>query len=163
MISNFSFVLDGRLAGFAFPGRGDSLRDSLASLTAERSIGAMVSLTETPPDPSILREWGVRHHHMPVPDFGAPTLEQMEKAAQFALDCLERGVAVVAHCGAGQGRTGLFLACCLVALGYAPQEAIQTVRTRRPGSIETPEQEQFVHLWADWRSKNQSRFKPKAQ
>jgi atypical dual specificity phosphatase len=42
------------------------------------------------------------------------------------------------------GRTGVVLACYLVAKGQTPQNAIARVRRLRPGSIETDEQEQSV-------------------
>ena len=64
---------------------------------------------------------------------------------------------VLVHCGGGKGRAGTFAACCLAMWGAAPppdltaerpvlsaQEAVRIVRSLRPGSIETQEQEAFV-------------------
>ena len=62
---------------------------------------------------------------------------------------------VLVHCGGGKGRAGTFAACCLAMWGTPPdlaadrpvmsaQEAVRLVRSLRPGSIETQEQEAFV-------------------
>ena len=48
------------------------------------------------------------------------------------------------HCAAGLGRTGTLAAQLLVLQGVAPDEAILRVRQARPGTIETPAQEQAV-------------------
>ena len=56
---------------------------------------------------------------------------------------------MVVHCGAGMGRTGTMLACYLVGQGYAAQDALAEVRQRRPGSVETLEQEAVIHEYAN--------------
>lgn len=48
------------------------------------------------------------------------------------------------HCRAGLGRTGTVAARLLVEHGARPADAIALVRTVRPGSIETVEQESYV-------------------
>ncbi|NWR95671.1 DUS23 phosphatase, partial [Furnarius figulus] len=45
----------------------------------------------------------------------------------------------------GHGRTGTLLGCYLAKVGHlSGSEAIREIRRLRPGSIETPEQEQAV-------------------
>ncbi len=143
MAGNFSYVIPGRLAGCAQPGRFSDLRSDLAGLS-RMGIGAVVSLTEQPLDGAALSDFGFRALHLPVPDFTAPTRGQMREFVEFVDLCLGEGVAVVVHCGAGVGRTGTMLACYLVSRGESPAQAIGRVREARPGSIETPEQERSI-------------------
>jgi atypical dual specificity phosphatase len=152
MVPNFGFVLEGKLAGCAHPGRWNTLRETLSELTEQQQITAMVTLTEEPLEKDVLEEYGIAWLHLPVADFCVPDLEAAEEAVHFVTEEIRHGGRVVVHCHAGYGRTGTFLACCLVAEGYAPEKAIDLVRAARPGSLETNEQEAFVHRWAAWRN-----------
>jgi atypical dual specificity phosphatase len=145
--ANFSFLLPGRLAGMARPGSAGDLRRELDFLHGAE-IRALVSLNEFPPDPRVVREAGIEPRHIPVPDFQTPTPDQAEDFVAFVDAKLAEGKPVAVHCTAGQGRTGTLLACYLVARGKEPGEAVETVRLLRPGSVETMEQERFVHDFA---------------
>ena len=155
MPGNFSYVIPGQLAGCAQPGRYSDLRSDLSGL-GRQGIGAIVSLTERPLDAVAARDFGFRMLHLPVPDFTAPTRGQVDRFVAFVDGCLADGLAVVVHCGAGMGRTGTMLACYLVSRGELPADAIDTVRSRRPGSIETPEQERCI---VDFHKNVKSRLK----
>jgi atypical dual specificity phosphatase len=154
MLVNFSWVIPGRVAGCARPIHPDAL----ATLSAE-GVGAIVSLTEAPLPSASVEAAGLACVHLPVPDFTAPTLDQIE-AAVTAIDAyVSEGKPVAVHCAAGLGRTGTILACYLVRHGAAATDAIDTIRTQRPGSIETPEQVAAVvmyerHLAASTRRNN---------
>ena len=53
---------------------------------------------------------------------------------------------VAVHCLIGRGRTGSMIACYFIhTRGMSSTEAINYTRQIRPGSIETPEQEQLIH------------------
>ncbi len=143
MLFNFSYVLPGVLAGCAQLGRGGALGNDLVELNA-RGIGAVVTLTERSLAASVLAEMGFRYLHLPVQDFTPPTRGQMKTFVDFVDACSRDGIAVVAHCAAGVGRTGTMLACYLVSQGRNAQEAIAEVRQVRPGSIETAAQERSL-------------------
>ncbi len=86
----------------------------------------------------------------PIPDFGTPSsMLGLISLIENILAALEGGRTTVVHCRAGLGRTGLVVASCLVALGYSPEEAFAQVRTFRPGSVETLEQEAYVYQFAE--------------
>lgn len=93
---------------------------------------------------------GMQVRHFPIPDFGVPrSIDLFAELVQDILAAATEGKTIVIHCKAGLGRSGLVAASCLVALGSTPAEAFQLVRRSRPGTIETVEQEAFVHRFAE--------------
>ena len=141
MLFNFSWIRDGELAGMAYP-------DAAAwPLLVEEGIGAVVSLTgrRPPGDPEAA---GLAVLHAPIPDFGIPSDADLRRTLRFIKQHVDDGRGVVVHCRAGQGRTGLVLAAYLVYEGMSAKDAIDRVRTLRPGSIETREQLELVERLA---------------
>ena len=147
MLVNFSYILDNEIAGCAHPGgRGNSV-EGVAELVQE-GIGAIVSLDEEGIPVYVVADFGMHYLHLPVPDFESPTLDQGRRFVDFVRAQRESGRSIAIHCRAGYGRTGTMLACYLVWKGSTAQDAIAEVRRRRPGSIETREQELFVERFA---------------
>jgi len=138
MSAGFSWIVPRRVAGMARPYPED------APWLKEQGVTAILSLTERPVEMP-----GFEAAHLPVRDMTSPTLDQLHQAVLFMRAVVARGGAVVAHCGAGMGRTGTVLAAYLVAEGKAAAEAIVIVRTLRPGSIETEDQEEMLYRYEE--------------
>ncbi len=139
------YTFRGEIAGMAKPASAVSdfevLKDS--------DIGAIVSLTESPLNKVLIEEFGFEVKHIPVKDFETPSLEQIEDFLGFAKNVRTNDKKLVVHCDAGIGRTGTMLACYLVSKGYNAEKAIELVREKRPGSIETSEQEKIVFKYGE--------------
>ncbi len=142
ILPNFSWVIEGKLAGMARPNTEEALK-ALKS----QEVTAFLSLTEEPLPLSLLGKYQLQAEHLPIPDFTAPDIQQVEQATQIINKFLEEGLKVGVHCGAGLGRTGTILACYLVREGASASDAVTQIRTKRPGSIETPEQETIIRQY----------------
>jgi len=141
---SFDWVVPDLLAAM---GRPVDTRQALEFLKDEE-IDVVISLTETPLHQALIEEFGVECHHLPVRDFTAPTPRQIRKFVDIIDKARRAGRKCVVHCLAGKGRTGTMLACYLVRQGRSARDAIREIRRLRPGSIETPEQEDAVVRYA---------------
>ncbi|MEN8174247.1 MAG: cyclin-dependent kinase inhibitor 3 family protein [Pseudomonadota bacterium] len=95
-------------------------------------------------------ERGIDWVHLPIPDGSIPEPGfEMAWATRGTMlrRWLTAGQSIVLHCKGGLGRTGMIAARLLVEFGVEPAEAVRQVRYARPGTIETPAQEQYVYQW----------------
>jgi protein-tyrosine phosphatase len=79
-------------------------------------------------------EAGGRARWFPIPDLHVPELEGLRDLVAELRARLEAGDGVVVHCGAGIGRAGTVAAALLMSLGLDHDEALERVRTSRPGA-----------------------------
>ncbi|HET8846372.1 MAG TPA: dual specificity protein phosphatase 23 [Ktedonobacteraceae bacterium] len=142
VLPNFSWIIEDRLAGSAYPSSEDAL-----ILLQKYGVRALLNLSEEPVSEDLLKRYRFSMKHLPLVDFSAPTLDQVEQAISTIQHFLEQDLPVAVHCGAGLGRTGTILACYLVFQGKTAEEAIRQIRTQRPGSIETPAQEAAIKIY----------------
>jgi len=102
-----------------------------------------------------IRAAGLEHTVMCVPDFTAPTLDQLFEFNEFVDGKIKEGRRVLAHCYAGRGRTGTFLASRLIWRGASVEAAVKEVRAKIhesqgtvAGAIE-PAQLEALHRFRD--------------
>jgi ADP-ribosyl-[dinitrogen reductase] hydrolase len=132
-------------------------RDLVTDLSAIDAWGAaiVVTLIETAEFakfgiedlPAAVKQQRFRWFHVPIPDMQPPNAAALLAWVTAAPDIaatLMRGERLLLHCAAGLGRTGTIAAKLLTDLGMPGSQAIELVRVRRPGAIETAAQEAFV-------------------
>ena len=137
MLRNFGWVVPGRLAAMGLPHPED------VAVLRYQGFTTVLCLAEDGPIDE-MRRAGLQVCHEPIRDFAAPDAETLDRCVKFVREAVDRGERVLVHCHAGYGRTGTVLAAYLASLGGDPAEAIRRVRLLRPGSVETPEQEEAV-------------------
>ncbi|BGP44999.1 hypothetical protein JCM10450v2_000814 [Rhodotorula kratochvilovae] len=135
-------------------------RASDIPLLASPALGIRHIITlcaESPLPATWLEPHAVRNTFLPVEDYHAPTVAQL----QLFLHLLaESDGPVLVHCAGGKGRAGTFVAAYLTAFGLArppqrwthpaswPAQALQDLRRMRPASVETGAQEQVLKAFS---------------
>ncbi|MBC7287348.1 MAG: dual specificity protein phosphatase family protein [Armatimonadetes bacterium] len=138
---DLDWIIDGQLAAMRCP-----KEEELGELAA-LGVRVVISLNESPPRTLAVQRAGLEHYRIPIANYSAPTVDQIEEFVRIVDRSLAAGKPVLVHCAAGVGRTGTMIACYLVTRGMRAYEAIEYVRARRPGSVETEEQELAVVNW----------------
>lgn len=147
----FVWLIKGRVAGAPLPG---IVRDVDYDLAALRDVGVtrLVSLTEEPFPPDLAAHHGIACHASPIPDMHAPSYDQMVRLCQDMDTFLARQEVLAVHCKAGLGRTGTVLAAYLLwraGANASAVEAIEFVRRREPGMIQSQAQADFLADFAE--------------
>ena len=70
--------------------------------------------------------------------------EKWETTKPLLKNELLDGKNIIFHCRGGKGRAGTVAAILLIDFGYDKKEAIDLVRSKRVGAIETEKQEKFI-------------------
>jgi len=111
---------------------------------------ALVVLVEDYELPYPLDEWekrGVEVLHSPIPDFTAPSLEQLLEILRWIDARVREGKRVLIHCFGGLGRSGTVATAWLMySKGFPLPEALRRVRSIRHGAVETQEQLEVLML-----------------
>lgn len=142
MLSSFHWVIPELLAGSGVPGLLSPLADDIQFMR-ECGFRLIVTLTEQALTPGC-EPLEIPMLHFPVPDMGIPMPSTIDPVCHQILGSVKRRAPVLIHCRAGLGRTGLMMACCLVARGQSAEQALTTVRQINSNYVQTDAQEQFI-------------------
>jgi atypical dual specificity phosphatase len=142
-MNGFSWVFEDSLAGMPQPGAKSSVEDDLAFMQ-QQGVDVIISANERGVDEKLAATYGIDVISLPIEDFHPPTMKQMHTFVATTEQRLDADEKVAVHCTAGMGRTGTYLAVWFVSRGMTAQQAIDHVREKRPGSIETESQEAAI-------------------
>lgn len=95
-------------------------------------IGAIVSVMDDPTNLDLYQQEGFPHLWLPILGGTAPSLDQIEELQQFVELQNHLGHGVAIHCTNGRRRTGTIVAAYLLRLGFAYEDAIQTLKLANP-------------------------------
>jgi atypical dual specificity phosphatase len=139
---NFSWIIEGKLAGSAIPTSIDEVQWAI-----DQGVKSIVTIREEPLDTDYTNN--VNYFHVHSNDMGVPEFDDLVKTIDFIHDRIVNDEPVMVHCLAGLGRTGTILACYLIKYKkMSADDAIQKVRDERPGSIQSFPQEEIIFQFA---------------
>lgn len=78
---------------------------------------------------------GVLYIYYPIDDGDLPDLQRLHSIAQMGASLVSSGQRVISHCGLGHNRCALMAGLILFYLGMPGEEAIQLIRSKRPGAL----------------------------
>ncbi|WP_268541533.1 dual specificity protein phosphatase 23 [Candidatus Nitrosotenuis cloacae] len=139
--TNFSWLLDGTLAGSGMPTSFEEI-----TWIRKQGVKSIVTMTEE----GLPDSWvnGLEYLHVPTEDMTAPDIDKIDAAVEFIRERIQNKEPVVVHCAAGIGRTGTILASYLIKYQkMSAKDAIEMVREQRPGSIQSQSQETAVSVY----------------
>ena len=151
------WVEQGRLLAGEYPGVPDEeeARHRIAGLE-ELGVTLFLDLTEpseSDPYEAFLAD-GVRAIRKPIPDYTAPSREELRAILDLIDAELAAGSVIYLHCLGGVGRTGTVVGCHLVRHGTQPERALEALarlreRTRSADSPspENDEQRALIESW----------------
>jgi len=135
---NFSWLIEGKLAGSAIPTSKDEIK-----WIHEEGVKSIVTIREEALEFPLPAE--MKYLHIHSNDMGVPEFEDLIKTVDFIHQRITNNEPVMVHCLAGLGRTGTILACYLIKYQkLSADDSIQKVRESRPGSIQSFPQEEII-------------------
>jgi len=139
---NFSWLIEGKLAGSAIPTSIDEIK-----WMEDEGVKSIVTIREEP----LNENWvdNMKYLHVLSDDMGVPSFDDLKSSVDYIHERIQNDEPVMVHCLAGLGRTGTILACYLIKYEkMSAENAIQHVREKRHGSIQSFVQEEIIFQYA---------------
>lgn len=140
----------GTLAIASLPGRGGALEADLDLFREFKPSFVITMVTQEELNAvgaehfgAMIQSMGSRWAHLPVVDFGAPTLETAaawRDASETARAALKGGGRVLVHCKGGCGRSGMAALRLMIEAGEPADAALKRLRSVRACAVETAAQ-----------------------
>ena len=112
-------------------------------------VGAVLEIrSEEQDDVVMLEARGVAYRRADVPDFGAPTPDELHDLVLWAIERMQGRQRVLVHCRMGQGRSAMVACATLVALGFPLSVAYSMLRAARPNVALSPKQVTVLESFA---------------
>ena len=137
----FNWIREGEILASVYPEDLDYLR-----FLIDEGIRSVINLEGRPWPAEWMDELEIEYLHLPVVDMSIPSPDQVERGIDFIRKNVQRG-GIMIHCIAGLGRTGTLIALFLVNEGMKPDEAMEEVRSKRPGSIQSGSQVNIIYQY----------------
>ncbi|KAI6653243.1 Protein tyrosine phosphatase domain-containing protein 1 [Oopsacas minuta] len=104
-------------------------------------------------NPQEVMDAGLYFYNFGWDDFGVPSMPMVLDMVRVVDFAISRGKVAI-HCHAGLGRTGVLIACYIVySRRLDGERAIEVVRTKRPGALQTAKQVELVLNYKQYMSK----------
>jgi protein-tyrosine phosphatase len=99
---------------------------------------------------------GIEERRLPLIDYGGLQADALDAAVRDVIDSLDSGVRSYVHCRAGWQRSAA-VAAAVVAIreGIDIDDALASVRARKPSANPLPHQREDLRLW--WEGRNDRR------
>jgi len=144
----FFWVIPGQLGGMPRPGIIDRLEHDVEGLQ-RLGVTCLITLEERATvDAESLSLAGIESIHFPIIDMGIPEVGSAIELCRLLAVRMAAGEVVTYHCRAGQGRTGMMLACQLIIAGQSAAEALHAVRSINPRCVESNVQAELLRTFA---------------
>ena len=151
--TNFSWVIDGKLAGSGLP-----MTYSQFYWLIKHGIKTIITVREVPLPSKWFTESidntgrnNINYLHLRVEDFGAPSIEEIASTVDYIQHQIDNTKPVMVHCAAGKGRTGTILAAYVLKKeNLTADQAIKKIRDLRPGSIQSNIQEMTISMYENY-------------
>ena len=139
----FTWIVKGKIAASWWPDL------TLFEKFKEEGIAIVINCSEFDNRKDIPE--GFQYHHFHVPDYGIPSIDQINQFLLTTESYIREGYPIVIHCVAGCGRTAQFVIALATYHDLIPNhvDPVDWIRKFRPCSLETREQMNFARMVAN--------------
>jgi len=131
----------------------DETLDAYLKILKKHNVHCLVRACDPSYELAKLTKKKIEVHELPFADGGFPTHDIIKEWTElchkvFAQSTPEKEEAIAVHCVAGLGRAPVLVALALIECGMSWQQAVEEIRKKRNGAINTFQLQQLKHYKA---------------